>query len=170
MLSIVICQYETQEKLLMASGSNDCKVKLYCLEHSICYLIKELPPHKSCVRAVCFSKHKDSTSSLLVTSGGKLQITFYPIDEGTNGSINAAFLCRNLLCNKTEVNQQINVVCALTLEYNAGPSLKAHIVLAGDSDGVFHMIEVKEKTEQSKRVQNFQLFKGENQFDCVDTN
>lgn len=150
-LDVALLQCEAHNKLLLASGSNDCRVKLHCLEGRRYYLIKELPPHESCVRALHFSKHAGSKSSLLVTTGGKLQISFYRIDEQNNESFDVTFLGKSVPFKKPEVDQRMNAVRALPLENNTNCRTKSHIILSGASDGGLHITEVMERGD-SKRL------------------
>jgi WD40 repeat protein len=160
-LDVALLQCEARHKILMATGSNDCRIKLHCLEGMRSYLIIELPPHESCVRAVCFSKHNGSKSSLLVTTGGKLQMSFYRIEEQIDESFDVTFLGRSVPLKKPEVDQRMNAVHALPLEDCANYCMKSHIVLSGASDGALHLMEVVEHDGHSKRPQKLiNLFQG----------
>lgn len=128
----------------LLSGSNDCTVKLSKFTNNGIVLVKELPPHESCVRGVCSSSHPQSDSSLLVSCGGKLSIEFYLLHHKSCSDMNmdVSFLCSYRTLSTTTIDHRMNVVTALPLlDKNETAN---HLVLAADSDGDMHVIIIAE--------------------------
>jgi WD40 repeat protein/NAD-dependent SIR2 family protein deacetylase len=137
-------------RLLLLSGSNDTTVKLFTVESGTIELAKDLPPHESCIRAVCISRHSGSSSALIVVCGGKLISTFYRIDESVNGSISITFLCSSKLLEKPKMDHRMNAVHAIPLMVQDDGNCE-HVVLAGDSDGGLHLTLVAENIDQPRK-------------------
>ena len=146
-------------KLLLLSGSNDCSVKLSTITKSSISLLKELPPHESCIRALCFSRHSKSSSALIVVCGGKLMTSFYRLDKHESGEVSVNFLCTNKLPIKQSIDHRMNAVKAIPLCVKNSPH-SSHLVLAGDSDGALHLTIVTEEIGQSRKVSSSLLTKG----------
>ncbi|KAL7473352.1 hypothetical protein ACHAXS_013805 [Conticribra weissflogii] len=139
-----------RESIYLLTGSNDCLIKLSKFENDRFISVAELPPHESCVRGVCSSRHKDSSVSLIVTCGGKLSMEFYLLDHqviqtsgGCKPSINSnvAFLCSYRTLAKSTIDHRMNVVRAIPL---LPADSRCHLCLAGDSDGVLHLVVISE--------------------------
>jgi WD40 repeat protein len=137
-------------RLLLLTGSNDSTVKLYTAESGTIEPVKDLPPHESCIRAVCVSRHSGSSSALIVVCGGKLISTFYRIDESMDGSISITTLCSAKLPEKPKMDHRMNAVHALPLVFRENEKCE-HIVLAGDSDGRLHFTLVAEDIDQPRK-------------------
>ncbi len=157
-LDVAICDLGEQN-LMVLSGSNDCSVKLSTLTKSSISLIKELPPHESCIRALCFSRHNRSSSSLIVVCGGKLITTFYRLEKHEGDGFTVNFLCNNKLPVKPSIDHRMNAVKAIPSTTKSGEFL-SHIVLAGDSDGGLHFTVLTEEIGQSRKVSSMFLTKG----------
>jgi len=165
-LDVELCSFG--ETILLASGSNDCSVKLSTIsENSSITLIKELPPHETCIRALCFSRHEHSSSALLVVCGGKLITTFYRIDEDPNGEYKVHFLCNNKFPREYSMDHRINAVKAIPL-FQKNTSNLSHLVLAGDSDGGLHLTFVMEVLGKPRRAQSHVLVKDSRPILCID--
>lgn len=144
------CWVECGQSTYLLTGSNDCLVKLSKFENDQFICVAELPPHESCVRGVCSSCHKDSSVSLLVTCGGKLSMEFYLLDHQTTetpehctASINSnvSFLCSYRTLAKSTIHHRMNIVRAIPL---LPADSRCHLCLAGDSDGVLHLVVISE--------------------------
>jgi WD40 repeat protein/NAD-dependent SIR2 family protein deacetylase len=138
-------------RLLLLSGSNDTTVKLFSIESGMIEAVKELPPHESCIRAVCISRHSDSSSALISVCGGKLMSSFYRIDESLNGDISITNLCSTKLPEKPKMDHRMNAVHAIPLLVNENGKHE-HLVLAGDSDGRLHLTIVTEDFDQPRKI------------------
>ena len=159
-LDVTFCKTASKERALLVSGSNDCTAKLFCVGGGQVNLVTDLPPHESCIRAVCSSNHQGSTSSLLVVSGGKLLSSFYLVDEVDNGSFAVTFLCTNHLQETPAIDQRMNAVDAIPLEGGRDFAGKSHLILSGDSNGGLHLAEVSEEVGQSRKNASFKLAQG----------
>ena len=162
------CETSTPGRALLLSGSNDCTVRLSIFEKNALSCVKELPPHESCVRAVTSSSHSGSTSSLLVTCGGKLSMSFYLLEDDETGNhdgstidgttnLSVHYLCsnRHLLSKRPRtIDQRINAVKAIPLKCCPG----THLVFSGDSDGTFQLIIVNEDIHGSKQIRKSHIF------------
>ena len=140
-----------QGKLMILSGSNDCSVKLSTVKESNIYLLKELPPHESCIRALCFSHHEDSLSSLIVVCGGKLITTFYRLEKHDDDTVSIHYLCSSKLSIKKSIDHRMNAVKAMPMPKESNIS-QSHLIVAGDSDGGLHLTIVSEELDQSRKV------------------
>eukprot|EP00557_Chaetoceros_sp_GSL56_P011901 CAMPEP_0176484686 /NCGR_PEP_ID=MMETSP0200_2-20121128/4588_1 /TAXON_ID=947934 /ORGANISM="Chaetoceros sp., Strain GSL56" /LENGTH=270 /DNA_ID=CAMNT_0017881179 /DNA_START=342 /DNA_END=1154 /DNA_ORIENTATION=- len=105
-------------------------------------------------------------SSLLVTTGGKLQMSFYRIDELDDESFNITYLGKSFPSEKPKVDQRMNTVHALPLECNTKYCIKSHIILSGASDGGLHITEVFEHTKQLKK--SIKLFQDQRPILAID--
>jgi WD40 repeat protein len=158
-LDIAMCNLGGE--ILLLSGSNDCSVKLSSITNSSISLIKELPPHETCIRALCFTRHKESSSAIIVVCGGKLITTFYRLDKYGSGEISVHFLCTNKLLIKPSIDHRINAVKAIpSLKSINSSSHPSHIVLAGDSDGGLHLSKITEELGQSRKLISHLLTQG----------
>ena len=144
---------------LVASGSNDCAVKLSVISNSSLTLLRELPPHESCIRALSFSYHVGLSSAILVVCGGKLITTVYRLNRHENGDISVHFLCNNKLPIQQSIDHRMNAVKAVPL-LDSDKEIPKHVVLSGDSDGCVHLTIVTEELGQSRRAESRFLTKG----------
>ena len=158
-LDVAFCGTTSDGKTLLLSGSNDCTSKLYIVEAGEIRLVSELQPHESCVRAVCSSRHASSRSSLLVVSGGKLQSSFYRLEEVNEDAYRVIYLCNNKLQEKPAIDQRMNAVDAVPLTRKESPD-QSHLVASGDSDGGLHLAIVTEEIGQSSQLATFKLAQG----------
>ena len=142
------CWVEGYESTYLLTGSNDCTVKLSKLEKNQFVSSIELPPHESCVRGVCSSRHPNSKQSLLVSCGGKLSLEFYLLDDQAS-SCSVSLLCsyRTIGSNKTAIDHRMNAVRATFLFPHKN---QCHMVVAGDSDGNLHLCVISERTMARK--------------------
>lgn len=154
-LDIAFCGTSSGNKVLMVSGSNDCTAKIYSIMDGIIAVETELPPHESCIRAVCSSRHDNSKSSILCLAGGKLFASFYRVDEFPT-RFSVTFLGTNLLQEYPSIDQRMNAVDALPLNIND----MSHFVLSGDSDGGMHLMLVSENIEKAIRFKSHLLAHG----------
>jgi len=163
-LDVQFCKTSRRGSLLLLSGSNDGSCKLHLVTEGSISLIKELPPHESCIRAVCSSNHKGALSSLLVVGGGKLGMTFYLVDEIslnkdcsiTRDDFSVYILCQNSLPFQPSIDHRINAVKAIPLIRN-GHTDYLHLVLSGDSNGGLHLTVVEEKIPQPRNLKSTTL-------------
>ena len=139
----------------LLTGSNDCTVKLSRLEKNSVVSAMELPPHESCVRGVCSSRHLGSDSSMLVTCGGKLSMEFYkfspsPIHDRHGMNCSVSLLCSyRTLVGKATIDHRMNAVRAIPLlPYER----QCHLAVAGDSDGNLHLCVVPEQATSRRTV------------------
>ena len=135
---------------MVLSGSNDFSVKLSRLTKSSISLVKELPPHESCIRALHFSRHDGSLSRLIAVCGGKSFMTFYRLDMHDNDEVTLNFLSSNKLPTKPSIDHRMNALKAIPLVEEGGKFL-SHLVLAGDSDGRLHFTKLTEEVGQLRR-------------------
>ncbi len=147
-------------KILVVSGSNDCGVKLSLVTKSKVSLIKDLPPHETCIRAVSISHHLSSSSSIIAVCGAKLITTFYRIDMYENGEMSVHFLCTTMLPLKPSIDHRINGVKAIPLSSRGDENSLSHLVLAGDSDGGLHLTILTEELGQNRKVSSRFLTQG----------
>ena len=162
---------------LLLSGSNDSSVKLSCYRDGSLSATKNLPTHVSCVRAVCASSHKNSTSTLLVTCGAKLITSFYLLEdggfcgkEGNQFDPKIAKLCQNRLENDISMDHRMNAVKSIPLLNASVPANDelCHLVLAGDSDGGLHLFIVSEDLDQPKAIAAHMLCTDSRPVLCID--
>ena len=139
----------------LLTGSNDCTVKLSRLENNSVVSAMELPPHESCVRGVCSSRHLGSDSSLLVTCGGKLSMEFYKFSPSTSNhdrhrlNCSVSLLCSYRTLGKATIDHRLNTVRAIPLlPYER----QYHLAVAGDSDGMLHLCAVPEQATSRRTV------------------
>jgi len=151
------CETSVPGRSLLLSGSNDCTVRVSIYENSALTCVKDLPPHESCVRAVTCSRHHGAKSSLLVTCGGKLSMSFYLLEDQeslgyeNDTNISVYFLCsnRHILSKLSKtIDHRINTVKAVPLIRCPG----IHLVFSGDSDGTFQMIAIKDDINDKNRI------------------
>ena len=147
--------------IVLVSGSNDCSVKLSLIKESRITLIKTLPPHETCIRAISISHHIDSSSSIVAVCGGKLITTFYRLDVNENKDISVHFLCNTMLPIKSSIDHRINAVKAIPLS-RVEENLSSHLVLSGDSDGGLHLTILTEELGQPRKVSSQFLIQGRN--------
>lgn len=130
---------------ILLTGSNDCTVTLSKFDGTNLVSIADLPPHESCVRGVCSSRHKGSCLDLLVTCGGKLSMKFYLLDtssfSGRQMTGNVSFLCSYRTLAKATIDHRMNAVRATPLFPH---EKQCHLVVSGDSDGNLHVCVISE--------------------------
>lgn len=122
------CWVSTGTKSYLITGSNDCTVHLlkYDEQYKKLQHVLYLPPHESCIRAIC-SSNSGGTSSLFAIAGGKLQVSFYRLDSCTD---QVFYLGRTK--SATEIDHRINALESMVI------SPEHHLVVAGDSNGTLH--------------------------------
>jgi len=136
------------EPTYLLSGSNDCSVKLLEFRNDTFASAKELPPHESCVRAVCTSSHPATNTSLLVTCGGKLTMECYLLDHSSadmDASVTALCSYRTT-GSKATIDHRMNAVRSVPLPSNEN----YHFVVSGDSEGNLHVVMVSELPKDRK--------------------
>ena len=159
-----VCFIETgiPDASIVLSGSNDATVKLSLYRMNAITKSKDLPTHVSCVRAVSASRHRNSTSVLLVTCGAKLSTAFYLLEDQSSSTEPAesepkiSLLCTgtNRLGKDVSMDHRMNAVRAVPLEAAAvddsgcSPGTPLHLVLTGDSDGGLHLFIIDESLDQ----------------------
>lgn len=127
---------------ILLTGSNDCTVTLSKFDGTNFVSIADLPPHESCVRGVCSSRHQGTCLDLLVTCGGKLSMEFYLLDTSSSSSYhqmtgnNVSFLCSYRTLAKASIDHRMNAVRATPLFPR---EKQCHLVVGGDSDGNLHV-------------------------------
>ncbi len=139
--------------LFVASGSNDCSIKLSVVSESSISLVKDLPPHESCIRALTFSQHAGSSSSIFIACGGKLITSVYRLDNHGGDDFSIHFLCTNKIPIKNSIDHRMNAVKAVPLITKDSTKPK-HMMLAGDSDGGLHLTLLAEDLGQSRKVES----------------
>jgi len=144
------CWVDGYECIYLLTGSNDCSVRLSKFEGNKFLSTRELPPHESCVRGVCLSRHSSSCSSLLVTCGGKLSMEFYLLDDqDPTGSVSLLCSYRTLSVKTASIDHRMNTVRAVTL---LPQDKRSHLVVSGDSDGNLHVCIISELRASARKT------------------
>eukprot|EP00978_Attheya_sp_CCMP212_P013195 scaffold33114_cov55-Attheya_sp.AAC.2 len=149
------CPTSSLDRLILLSGSDDCTARLSLYHKGNLSFLQELAPHETGVRAVCSSHHEASTSTLLVTCGGKLSMAFYRMDEliqNGESDFHVHYLGTNKLLVKPSIDHRINAVSAIPLYSDEADTNDSHLVLSGDSNGSLHVFFVQEKLNQSQKI------------------
>jgi len=154
----VDCWVDGSECTYLLTGSNDCSVRLSKFEGNKFVSTVELPPHESCVRGVCLSRHSSSSSSLLVTCGGKLSMEFYLLDDqDSTGSVSLLCSYRMLSGKTTSIDHRMNTVRAVTL---LPQDKRSHLVVSGDSDGNLHVCIISELQASARKTTIGSILRG----------
>ena len=137
------------------SGSEDCAAALSRFQHGKHIETRILPPHETCVRAVCCVRGRHTM--LLVTCGGKLSSQFFRLDVPMAPSVQRQDITRERIRflgkgsvpgTKQEIDQRFNCVKAVALATDQGDCF---IVLAGDSNGRLHYFVVDSNIDDARQ-------------------
>ena len=170
-LAAVFCESNDPCSKLLLSGSNDCTLKISRINTGSILFEKELDPDETCIRALCSSRHKGSQSSLLVACGGKLNMSFYRLEDTSDckgDTIAVHRLCSSKPANKPSIDHRVNAVKAMPLLSLNSSNTDSHLVLSGDSNGGLRLTVVSEAFEQPRHVSSRSLILGEEKLSLCD--
>ena len=142
---------ENSPVTLLLTASEDCGTRIFCVRENHLSDVMALTPQESCVRSVCTSQF-DSTSSLIVFGGGKLNVQYFLAKSRKAASspvsslndIEICFLRHGFSRKRASIDQRFNVVKASPLH---GSGLgRYHLVVGADSAGQCFLDIVSEDT------------------------